>query len=55
MMNPVLIGGERVDDAVPFNRGNQLTILSAISFEKIEAVLYGERLKLGYVKNQQEC
>lgn len=35
-------GGERVVNAVPFNRGNRLTMLSAISFEKIEAALYGE-------------
>lgn len=36
------LSGERVVDAVPFNRGNRLTILSAISFEKAEAALYGE-------------
>lgn len=35
-------GGERVAEAVPFNRGNRLTMLSAISFEKVEAALYGE-------------
>ena len=35
-------GGERVVDAVPFNRGNRLTMLSAISFKKVEAALYGE-------------
>ena len=36
------LGGERVINAVPFNRGHRLTMLSAISFEKIEAALYGE-------------
>ena len=36
------LGGERVVNAVPFNRGNRLTMLSAISFEKIEVALYGE-------------
>jgi len=35
-------GGERVVHAVPFDRGNRITMLSAISFEKIEAALYGE-------------
>jgi transposase len=35
-------GGKRAVDAVPFNRGNRLTMLSAISFEKVEAALYGE-------------
>jgi transposase len=35
-------GGERVATAIPFNRGNRLTMLSAISFEKVEAALYGE-------------
>ena len=35
-------GSERVVEAVPFNRGNRLTILSAISFTKVEAALYGE-------------
>lgn len=34
--------GERVIKAVPFNRGNRLTMISAISFEKVEAALYGE-------------
>lgn len=35
-------GGERVIKAVPFNKGNRLTMISAISFEKVEAALYGE-------------
>lgn len=35
-------GGGRIFNAVPFNRGNRMTMLSAISFEKIEAALYGE-------------
>jgi hypothetical protein len=35
-------GGERVVEVIPFNRGNRLTMLSAISFEKVEAALYGE-------------
>ncbi len=35
-------GGERVAEVVPFNRGSSLTMLSAISFTKIEAALYGE-------------
>lgn len=35
-------GGERVMEAVPFNRGNSFTMLSAISSTKIEAALYGE-------------
>jgi transposase len=35
-------GSERVAEAVPFNRGNRFTMLSAISFEKVEAALYGE-------------
>jgi transposase len=35
-------GGERIFNAVPFNRGNRMTMISAISFEKIEAALYGE-------------
>jgi len=35
-------GGERVVDAVPFNRGHRITMLSAISFEKVEAALYGK-------------
>jgi transposase len=34
--------GERVAASVPFNRGNRLTMISAISFEKVEAALYGE-------------
>lgn len=34
--------GERIMQAVPFNRGNKLTMISAISFEKVEAALYGE-------------
>ncbi|MBT7087554.1 IS630 family transposase [bacterium] len=35
-------GGERVIKAVPFNRGSRFTMLSAISFTKVEAALYGE-------------
>ena len=35
-------GGERVVAAVPFNRGNRLTMIGAVSFEKVEAALYGE-------------
>lgn len=35
-------GGERVAEVVPFNRGSSFTMLSAISFTKIEAALYGE-------------
>ena len=48
-------GGERVVKAVPFNRGNSFTMLSAISFTKIEAALYGEwaangEIFLGFIK-----
>ena len=32
----------RVPYAVPFNRGSRLTLISAISFQKVEAALYGE-------------
>lgn len=32
----------RVCYAVPFNRGNRLTLISAISIKKVEAALYGE-------------
>lgn len=32
----------RVRYSVPFARGNKLTLISAISFQKIEAALYGE-------------
>jgi transposase len=32
----------RVYYPVPFNRGNRLTLMSAISFEKVIAALYGE-------------
>lgn len=32
----------RVCHAVPFNRGNRLTLISAISVKKVEAALYGE-------------
>ena len=32
----------RVYYAVPFNRGNRLTLISAISIKKVEAALYGE-------------
>jgi transposase len=35
-------GGERIMKAVPFNRGRTFTMLSAISFTKVEAALYGE-------------
>jgi hypothetical protein len=35
-------GGKRVFAAVPFNRGNRITMLSAISFNKVVAALYGE-------------
>jgi transposase len=35
-------GGERVIESVPFNRGNRLTMIGAISFEKVEAAQYGE-------------
>lgn len=34
--------GERVVKAVPFNRGKSFTMLSAISFTKVEAAVYGE-------------
>lgn len=34
-------GGQRVHTAVPFDRGNKITMLSAISFERVEAALYG--------------
>lgn len=32
----------RVYYAVPFNRGNRLTLMSAISIKRVEAALYGE-------------
>lgn len=35
-------GKSRVHYAVPFNRGKRLTLISAISIEKVEAALYGE-------------
>lgn len=34
--------GERIKMAVPCNRGPQLSIIGAISTEKVEAVMYGE-------------
>lgn len=39
----------RVYQAVPFNRGNRLTMISAISVEKIEAALYGEWSANGFI------
>lgn len=33
---------DRVHYTVPFNRGNRLTLVSAISIYKVEAALYGE-------------
>lgn len=40
---------ERVSYPVPFNRGNRFTLISAISFEKIEAALYGQWSANGYI------
>lgn len=34
--------GSRVKYAVPFNRGNHLTMIGAISHSKIEAAMYGQ-------------
>jgi len=35
-------GHERIHYPVPFNRGNKLTLISAISIHQVEAALYGE-------------
>jgi len=35
-------GGERAISYVPYHRGNKITMISAISIEKIEASMYGE-------------
>ena len=36
------MGGQRVKMPIPFKRGKQLSMISAISTSKVEAAFYGE-------------
>jgi len=49
--------GQRIIHSAPFNRGNRLTLISAISMRKVEAALYGEWAANGFIFMQflEQC